>query len=110
MRSSGGWTTCGTASALKFPPFAPIDRSSRMHRIRLQPSGLSFQVAGDTDLLLAAAESGIQVPAACRNGVCEICEALLVSGQALNTRNQKLITVGERLMMCRTLALTDLKD
>lgn len=80
-----------------------------MHRIRLQPSGLSFQVADDTDLLLAAAESGIQVPAACRNGVCEICEARLVSGQALNTRNQKLITVGERLMMCRTLALTDLK-
>ena len=80
-----------------------------MHRVRLQPSGLSFQVAGDTDLLLAAAESGIQVPAACRNGVCEICEARLVSGLALNTRNQKLITVGERLMMCRTLALTDLK-
>jgi len=80
-----------------------------MHRIRLQPSGLSFQVADDTDLLLAAAETGIQVPAACRNGVCEICEARLVSGQALNTRNQKLIMVGERLMMCRTLALTDLK-
>src|SRR5690554_1501101 len=109
MRSSSEWMSCGTVSALKFPLRAPIDRSSRVHWIGLQPSGLSFQVADETDLLLAAAESGIQVPAACRNGVCEICEARLVSGQALNTRNQKLITVGERLMMCRTLALTDLK-
>ena len=77
--------------------------------IRLQPSGLAFPVAQDRDLLSAAVASGIRVPVACRNGVCEICEARLISGQALNTRNQKPIPVGERLMMCRTLALTDLE-
>lgn len=49
------------------------------------------------------------MPVACRNGVCEICEARLMSGGALNTRNQLSVPVGERLMMCRTLALTDLE-
>lgn len=80
-----------------------------MSWVRLQPSGIAFQVPADVDLLSAAASSGIRVPAACRNGVCEICEARLASGQALNTRNQQPIPVGQRLMMCRTLALTDLE-
>ncbi|WP_303290268.1 2Fe-2S iron-sulfur cluster-binding protein [Marinobacter sp. SS5-14b] len=80
-----------------------------MTRIRLQPSGIVFQALEKEDLLSAAASAGIRVPAACRNGVCEICEARLNSGQALNTRNQQPIPVGQRLMMCRTLALTDLE-
>ncbi len=74
----------------------------------LSPSGIAFNAAGESDLLSAAASAGIGVPAACRNGVCEICEAWLIAGLALNTRNQKTIEVGERLMMCRTAALTDL--
>lgn len=80
-----------------------------MPRVRLQPSGLVCPVAPGCDLLSAAVTSGIRVPAACRNGVCELCEARLISGQALNTRNQQPIMVGERLMMCRTQALTDLE-
>ncbi|WP_323750347.1 2Fe-2S iron-sulfur cluster-binding protein [Marinobacter sp.] len=80
-----------------------------MHRICLRPAELSYPVNGTEDLLSAAAETGIQAPAACRNGVCEICEARLVSGQALNTRNQQLILTGERLMMCRTQALSDIE-
>ena len=79
-----------------------------MHRVVLTPSGLTFSVAPDQDLLAAAAGAGIAVPAACRNGVCEICEARLLAGRALNTRNQQTMTVNERLMMCRSLALDDL--
>lgn len=60
-------------------------------------------------MLSAAAQAGIAVPAACRNGVCEICEARLLAGSVLNTRNQQIIEVGERLMMCRSVALTDLE-
>lgn len=80
-----------------------------MYRIRLLPAGLTYQVTDSDDLLSAAAASGIQVPAACRNGVCEICEATLIQGRALNTRNQHSISVGERLMLCRTQALADLE-
>ncbi len=75
----------------------------------LAPSGLTFTVMPGADLLTAAARAGIDVPAACRNGVCEICEARLLVGSAINTRNQQTIEVGERLMMCRSIALTDLK-
>ena len=60
-------------------------------------------------MLGAAARAGIAVPVSCRNGVCEICEARLLKGAALNTRNQQTIKVGERLMMCRSIALTDLE-
>lgn len=79
------------------------------YRVTLQPSGLSYRVSPDQDLLTAAAAAGIAVPAACRNGVCEICEARLVAGQAVNTRNQQEVVPGARLMMCRSLALASLE-
>lgn len=78
-------------------------------RIRLAPSALEYSAAANETLLEAAATAGIAVPAACRNGVCELCEARLVSGEALNTRNQQIIPVTGRLMMCRTLARSDLE-
>jgi len=94
---------------LKFRGLALIEKDSYLHRVVLWPSGLCYSVDPDADLLSAAAQAGIAVPAACRNGVCEICEAQLVSGAALNTRNQREISIGERLMMCRTHALADLE-
>ena len=80
-----------------------------MKWVVLRPSGLGFAAEADEDLLGAAARAGIAVPAACRNGVCEICEARLLAGAAVNTRNQQNIAVGERLMLCRSRALTDLE-
>ncbi|WP_048497621.1 2Fe-2S iron-sulfur cluster-binding protein [Marinobacter subterrani] len=77
-------------------------------RVALLPSGLVFEVAAERNLLSAAASAGVDVPAACRNGVCELCEARLLAGLALNTRNQQIIKVGGRLMLCRSTALTDL--
>ncbi len=79
------------------------------YRVVLRPSGLTFTATSGDDLLSAAACAGIEVPAACRNGVCEICEARLLAGKALNTRNQQKIPVGGRLMLCRTRARTDLE-
>ncbi|MBD3641867.1 MAG: 2Fe-2S iron-sulfur cluster binding domain-containing protein [Marinobacter sp.] len=101
--------TSGTAWGLKFRGPALIEKDSHLHRVVLRPSGLRYSVDPGADLLGAAAEAGIAVPAACRNGVCEICEARLLSGTALNTRNQREISIGERLMMCRTHALADLE-
>ncbi|GGY73672.1 2Fe-2S iron-sulfur cluster-binding protein [Marinobacter zhanjiangensis] len=78
-------------------------------RTTLYPSELSFKCRADEDLLTSAASAGIAVPVSCRNGVCEICEARLLAGEALSTRNQQTIRVGDRLMMCRTEAITDLE-
>ena len=80
-----------------------------MHRVVLRPARLTV-VAGDgDDLLSAAGAAGVQVPSACRNGVCELCEARLLAGPVLNTRNQQTIAVGESLMLCRSQALGDLE-
>jgi CDP-4-dehydro-6-deoxyglucose reductase len=78
-------------------------------RLGLEPSGIRFTADAGADLLSAAASAGIAVPFACKNGVCELCGARLLSGSALNTRNQQTIPVGARLMMCRTEALDHLE-
>ncbi|MDO6824100.1 2Fe-2S iron-sulfur cluster-binding protein [Marinobacter sp. 1_MG-2023] len=77
--------------------------------VGLKPSGIRYSAGINTDLLSAAADAGIAVPFACKNGVCELCEARLLSGSALNTRNQQMIPVGARLMMCRTVACDHLE-
>ena len=46
---------------------APTDKAQVAHRVELQPAGLGYGVAGNEDLLSAAAAAGIQAPAACRN-------------------------------------------
>ncbi|WP_404367604.1 2Fe-2S iron-sulfur cluster-binding protein [Marinobacter sp.] len=74
------------------------------HRVTLRPSGLSFLASGEADLLTAAHQAGIAVPSACRNGVCELCEALLIGGRALNNRTHALVPNAGRLMLCRTQA------
>lgn len=71
-------------------------------RVTLLPSGLAFSAQPGQDLLSAAAKAGIAVPSACRNGVCELCEARLLAGAAFNTRNQQFISPAARLMLCRT--------
>ncbi len=94
---------------MKHRPVAPTDMGTGAFRIHLRPAGLRYTASPDDDLLSAAARAGIAVPMSCRNGVCEVCEARLLAGEALNTRNQQNILIRERLMMCRTLALTDLE-
>ena len=94
---------------MNFPVAAPSDMATDEKRVVVRPAGVSFRCASDTDLLTAADRAGIAVPASCRNGVCELCEARLVAGEALNTRNQQTLRVGDRLMMCRSEAVTDLE-
>lgn len=79
------------------------------HRIQIRPADLAFIASPATNLLDAAGQAGIDVPASCRNGVCELCEARLLKGSALNTRNQQFVPVGDRLMLCRTQALSHLE-
>lgn len=78
-------------------------------RVTLRPSGLRFRTPAGLDLLSAAARAGIAVPSACRNGVCELCEARLLSGQVLNTRTRSRVPHAGRLMLCRSQALGDIE-
>jgi ferredoxin len=47
----------------------------------LQPSGRRFTAPADRPLLVAAAEAGVDLPSACRNGTCRTCLRALHSGQ-----------------------------
>lgn len=80
-----------------------------MVSVTVQPAGLSFTVNPGEDLLSAAHHAGVAVPSACRNGVCELCQATLIAGSAINTRRQANIPVAGSLMLCRTVALGPLE-
>jgi len=86
-----------------------MSESEQRWRVTVRPSGLSFPAAPQADLLSAAQHSGLAVPAACRNGVCEICQARLVSGSVRNTRTNQLVAEGSLLMLCRSQALSSLE-
>src|SRR5690554_964496 len=83
--------------------------NSRQWQVTIEPSGIRYLAPANEDLLSAADSAGIAVPHACKNGVCELCEARLISGSALNTRTQQTIPVNARLMMCRSTALDHLE-
>lgn len=71
------------------------------------PSRLRCGADASTDLLTAARAAGIAVRQACRNGVCEICEAQLLSGAVRNTRNGDAQCAPATVLLCRALALSD---
>lgn len=64
-----------------------------MPKVTLQPSGLELEVAAGERILDAARRLGLDCPHSCRNGNCEICAALLVSGQV--RQRSQLIEQGE---------------
>lgn len=50
------------------------------HRVRLEPSGWTFDVDPGRSLLDAATQAGIELPRSCRNGTCRACRCRLMSG------------------------------
>jgi len=52
-----------------------------MFTVKVEPSGLQFDVEGDLSLLEAAEMSRVQLPSSCRNGTCRTCLCRLVSGE-----------------------------
>jgi len=51
------------------------------HRIRLQPSGKTFQAERQETVLEAALRAGVSVPYNCTTGTCGECRARLLSGE-----------------------------
>ncbi|MEE2025470.1 MULTISPECIES: 2Fe-2S iron-sulfur cluster-binding protein [Alkalimonas] len=50
-------------------------------RIRIQPSGLTFEAEAGETILQAALRHGIDFPNRCRQGVCTSCVCRLQSGE-----------------------------
>lgn len=49
--------------------------------VEIQPSGWTFEAAGNASLLDAARRAGFSLPSSCRNGTCRTCMCRMLSGQ-----------------------------
>ncbi len=49
--------------------------------VKVEPTGLQYDVEGDLTLLEAAEMSRIELPSSCRNGTCRTCMCRLMSGE-----------------------------
>lgn len=50
------------------------------YRVTIQPNELSFSCDKGQSIAEAAQQSGVRIPVSCKNGVCHICRAELLSG------------------------------
>ncbi len=75
---------------------------------------IAFSIPGESgaSLLEVARQHAVKVPVACRNGVCMVCRADLVSGQVETGARRKLVEADrssgpQEVMMCQTWPLSD---
>lgn len=77
-------------------------------RITFWPAGLCVTACAGEDLLSAARRHGVAVRFSCRNGVCDLCQAELISGTLWDSRRDREITAPATFNLCRVEALSDL--
>jgi CDP-4-dehydro-6-deoxyglucose reductase len=84
------------------------------HRIRINPTGKSFEVASDGETLLdAGLRAGLNVPYNCGNGTCGGCRMRVVSGEVDEVPHDFHFTDSERaagwVLPCRAYVRSDLE-
>jgi CDP-4-dehydro-6-deoxyglucose reductase len=90
--------------------------STAFFTVTFQPSNISIQVAENQALQEACFEQGVIIPLSCENGVCQICEAKLISGiidqrQGYQVEQQKgeILESPNQVLLCLTYPLSDLE-
>ncbi len=81
-----------------------------MH-VTIFPKQLQFEVAPGETITEAAARANIRMPVSCRNGVCELCEALLLEGEveAGGARGRVKADGLTRILPCRCRVISPCK-
>ena len=51
------------------------------HKVTLQPSGHSFEVAEGQNILQAGLDAGYSLPYSCRTGICRTCRGTIREGR-----------------------------
>ena len=89
---------------------------STQHKVTFQPSGVTLQVAENQALQEAAYEQGVIIPLSCENGVCQICEARLLSGKVdqrqgyqVDQQKGEILESPNQVLLCLTYPLSDLE-
>jgi CDP-4-dehydro-6-deoxyglucose reductase len=90
--------------------------STAFFTVTFQPSNISIQVAENQALQEACFEQGVIIPLSCENGVCQICEAKLLSGiidqrQGYQVEQKKgeILESPNQVLLCLTYPLSDLE-
>lgn len=82
-----------------------------MYRVTLLPRGIVLGCDAGESIYDAAARQEIRFPISCRNGVCEICKGLLLSGElsvgASATSVSASSTEQTEVMLCRAVPQSD---
>jgi len=80
-------------------------------RFRLSIEGVEdvFQLDPDTPLLEQLSSFGIHQRRACRNGVCQICDAQLLSGSVFQRYPRADLSGPATLYLCTSFPRSDLK-
>lgn len=81
-------------------------------QIQVRGVAQTIQVGGDETLLSGLEQAGVPVRHACRNGVCEICEARLIAGTVTQRYPALSIQAGgdaPLLRLCAAYAASDLE-
>lgn len=65
-------------------------------KVTIQPAALSFDVARDEPILVAALRAGVGLPYGCRDGACGSCKSRLIEGRVIHGAHQlKALSVSE---------------
>lgn len=82
-------------------------------RIELVDDGLVLKVDAGTPLLEGLRAAGAELRHACRNGVCEVCAAHLLSGEVWQRYPERRISAAEvdtpLILLCTSIARSDLR-
>ncbi|WP_280217304.1 PDR/VanB family oxidoreductase [Nocardia neocaledoniensis] len=70
------------------------DEGSRPIRLELRRSGVTLEVPGDTSILEAVTEAGIDVLSSCEDGICGTCMTTVLDGVPLH--RDSVLSEGER--------------
>lgn len=79
-----------------------------MHKITFAPKGLCIEARADETILEASTRQGLNMPKACINGVCHICEGFLIRGQVEGPQG---VTdePGAQVLCCMAMADSDVE-
>ncbi|BAU47078.1 CDP-6-deoxy-delta-3,4-glucoseen reductase [Sulfurifustis variabilis] len=87
--------------------------SIKTYRVRIEPSGHTFDVAGNETVLEAALRAGFTLPYSCRNGSCGTCKGKILEGEVdYGVYEAKALTQEERAagkaLFCQAVPRSDL--
>ena len=84
-----------------------------MPKITINPDKIEFNITSDVTVLDAGLAHKLNLPHACKNGVCGACKSKITAGEVtLDEYNPRTLTMDEisqgYTLLCKAHALTDL--